>query len=279
MRWLILDCNYLCHRAFHAMGQLSHGDVPTGVLFGFLRDMLTLQDDHNTDRVIFCFDGMQSLRRGVYPEYKLKRSTKKREPQEAEAYKGMRRQVRALCETHLHEIGYRNVFCQEGYEADDLIASLCVDRQIGDNYIIVSADKDLYQLLHGRAVICWNPQTRRVMTEDKLMIEFGVSPLMWADVKAIAGCETDEIKGIKGVGEKTAAKFITGALSSDSLAFAAIVKGNKIWKRNLHLVKLPYPGCESFDLRHDRVTDKRWNKFVSSMGMRSLVGNSPKFGF
>src|SRR5262245_23520886 len=81
--WLVLDCDYLCHRAFHAMGRLSHEGSLTGVVYGFLRDVKNLQEQFDSSRLVFCFDCRKSLRNELYPDYKRGRQVAAPKPIES----------------------------------------------------------------------------------------------------------------------------------------------------------------------------------------------------
>lgn len=271
--WLILDCDYLCHRAFYTTGGLSHNDFPTGVVFGFLRDIVTLQQLTGTHRIAFCFDHGKPLRSLSCPTYKESRHQKRQAPLEAEAYNNYRMQVRQLRLKYLEAIGFNNVFYQKGYEADDLIAAVCARLPKKHHGIIISADSDLYQLLSDR-ISFYNPAKKKTHTYDSFKKEM-IDPVYWVDVKAMAGCHTDDVPGIKGIGEKTAIKFLTGRLKSTSDAFHKIVKGNSIWKHNRQVVRLPFPGLDPIDLYQDDVTVERWRKVIAMLGMRSLLREAP----
>lgn len=274
--WLLLDCNYLCWRSFHAMGQLRHGDIRTGMMFGFLRDVVHLQDIHNTNKIAFCWDCGTSVRKVVCPTYKQKRHDKKLKPDDELIQKEFYKQMKLLRTKYLREIGFQNIFWQEGYEADDIIAAICETLPEKHEAIIVSSDKDLYQLLSPRILI-WNPHKNKAVTADSFSREWGLTPSQWVDVKAMAGCHTDEVPGIPGVGEKTAAKFLRGKLKAESAAFQKIVKGNKLWKKNKQLVKIPYPGTEVFELAaRDQINEKKWKEITKELGMQSLLNTPPK---
>lgn len=269
--WLILDCNYLCHRAFHVFSGLSHNGSPTGTLFGFFRDVLLLQDTHGTKDIIFCFDRGCHARFKDCPTYKQNREQAwdNLTDEQFQAKVEFRKHVKLLRTKYLRELGFRNIFSKKGYEADDVIASVCqqtISRR--DVCLIVSSDHDLYQLLSDN-VMMWNPTTKIAYTLKKFTEEFGIDPAQWPDVKAIAGCKTDNVIGIKGVGEKTAAKFISGRLMGGRL-HEMIVKGNRVWKRNLSLVTLPYPGVGIFRLSEDCVTESKWRKLSERLGMSSI---------
>jgi DNA polymerase-1 len=263
--WLLLDCNYLAWRAFHSMGSLSFKEIQTGVVYGVLREVLSLQETFGTRRIAFCFDRGMLLRKIDYPGYKARRTKDKRDEED---HKEVRKQVNLLRTKYLPLIGFRNLFSQSGYEADDVIAGI-VEPRPTKNFIVVSSDKDLYQLLSPRVTI-WNPHKKERITEGKLREEFGIGPSQWADVKAIAGCVSDEVEGVRGIGEKTAAKFLRGELQTGK-QFDLIVKGNSIWRRNLGIVRLPYPGLRDFQLVKDEVTGEGWQAIIDLLGMRSLA--------
>lgn len=270
--WLLLDANYLCCRAFFALGQLTHADVGTGVVYGFLRDIVSLQDIHATDNVAFCFDRGESKRKEIYPAYKSNR----REISEEQKllFGELRRQVKLLRTEYLTSLGYKNVFSKKGYEADDIIASLCRTLPKRDEAIIVSADHDLYQLINHR-IIQFHPQQKQAVTLQSFKEKFGITPDQWPDVKAMAGCASDAIKGIAGVGEITAARYMAGTLGDKSKKAADITNGRKIWKRNLKLVRLPFPGTPTFTLREDKVDEGAWRKLSLKLGMKSMQDKAP----
>jgi hypothetical protein len=184
----------------------------------------------------------------------------------------VRKQVKLLREDYLKQIGFKNILYQEGFEADDVIAKVIVDRPKRD-FIIVSSDQDLYQLI-GKYVKVYSPKKQELITEESFRKKFGCGPGVWAQVKAMAGCSTDNIKGIPGVGEKTAIKFICGALNKGK-TFDKIILGNKTTRRNISLVTLPYPGIEPFVLLKDSVSPEGWQSLVSRLGFASLAGSIP----
>lgn len=266
--WLILDSNYLCYRAFYTTGTLSYGDVMTGVVFGFLREIKTLQDLHMTRDIVFAFDFGEPLRKQFYQRYKANR---KKEVDEASRLliSEFKKQVRLLRTEYLQELGFSNVLYQHGYEADDVIAAVVKSLPRGDKAIIVSADHDLYQLL-GPHVVMWHPQKKETMTEEILREKHGVGPIEWIDVKCLAGCDTDGILGVPGVGESTACKFLAGRLKPHTKAYQAITESNIIWERNRKLIMLPYPGMEPMKLHPDNVTAEKWSVLTGRLGMESI---------
>lgn len=273
--YLVLDATYLCHRAFHAFPELRHGTDATGVLYGFFRELVTLKDTHNTSDFIFCFDYGRSKRREAFNGYKAKRL----QTTPFDIKDGLHFQMDDLRTHYLPELGYRNIFFQSGYEADDVIASVIGGSNARDDMIIVSSDKDMYQLLMYPRVCIWNPAKKKAYTAASLKKQYGIDPVQWPYVKALAGCSSDDIPGCPGVGEITAAKYLTGKLKPSLKAWQAIEAWQKDHsediKRNLSLVKLPYPGTAQFTIREDEFTEDKWRAVCKKLGMKSLLRNSP----
>ena len=160
---LLVDVSCLAYRALYSTGDLSHGGEGTGVLYGVFRDVLDFADLFAAGRVAWCFDRGCDERRKLFPAYKAarRRPTAGLEEAEAESRREVRRQLYRLRTRLLGEIGYRNVLWQDGYEADDVIASVCRSNE-GD-MVIVSRDGDFYQLLDDR-VTMYDPWLRRSIT-------------------------------------------------------------------------------------------------------------------
>jgi DNA polymerase-1 len=270
--WLILDTNYLCHRSFWTTGGLSYEGEPTGTLYGVFRDVLNLQRTHATKRVVFAFDMPPFLRRLHFPGYKANRRDKDMNRRERETYLRFKQQVNLLREVYLFDIGFRNVFAEPGYEADDIIARVVRDSAPEqDVKVVVTTDSDMLQLLDGDTVL-WNPTKKRPITYESFTKEWGVRPDRWPGVKALAGCSTDGIPGVPGVGEKTAAKWQAGKVKPGTKAYDRLVTKDaaKLYRFNLPLVKLPWPGLCNFKLREDLVTRDKWIKVLRKMGMKTL---------
>lgn len=284
--WLILDANYLAWRAYHSTGGLSYDDEPTGVVFGIFETVLRLMDDYATDGVVFAFDVGEPIRRTLHPGYKAKRHAKADNGTDAEQYARwqVRREVRRLRKFYLPSIGFRNVFGFDGYEADDVIAQVVrTSLPKRDEAVIVSADKDLYQLLAPN-VSLFNPSAKLsgAKTPARINLEWfrrtwGMEPHTWAQVKALAGCTTDEIPGIPGIGETTAAKYFRAELKRDSAAWDKITckAGLKVFNETFPLVRLPFEGTPPCPLREDVCTYTRCLNVFGRLGIKSL-GNAAR---
>jgi DNA polymerase-1 len=267
--WLILDVSNLAYRALYTTGDLSYEGVGTGVLFGLFRDVQNLCEIHATDRVAFCFDGGSNARKEIDPEYKNNRHRWEEDDIAKRARAELRQQLKRMRTDLLPRIGYRNVFFQRGYEADDLIAMLCRNLPRGDEAVIVSTDNDLFQLLANDRVTIWNPATKRAVTAESFMGQYGITPLQWVVVKAIAGCSGDNVIGVRGVGEKTVCKYLRGELKGTSTAFRAIMESDRVETNEL-LVHLPLRGTKEIELVEDRIDRGKWDEVMSELGIKNL---------
>lgn len=273
--WLIIDSSALAHRALHTCGALKYKGVgATGVLFQFFGAIFDLQREFSTEQMVFCFDSRRKhcKRRKIYPGYKKKRDEKKYTPEEQKMYFGMKKQIGAL-RRYLKQIGYQNVYYQKGHEADDLIAS-CVRniRKRKDRAIIVSGDEDMYQLLSKRVSI-WKPVAKKLYTHQSFKNEYHkIKPKDWAICKAVAGCSTDEVEGIDGIGEKSVAAYIAGNLRKGTVKHTLIRENYKrMCKRNLPLVQLPFAGTRRTRLVVESVKRLDHNAVFKELGFRSLI--------
>lgn len=268
---LVLDVHLLCHRAFHTMKNLSWEGKATGVIFGFLKTLNFLRDELQTDQFAFCFEHPHLYRKDIYPAYKQKRA-EQRTPEEKRARKELSRQIGLLRERYLPMIGFRNIHYVYGYESDDLMAEIA-ELHLRGEVILVTSDSDLFQCLKPDVSI-YSPSAGRVLTKAWFEKKYGIHPLQWARVKAIAGCATDEVKGIPRIGELTALKFLRGELKESSAAYKAIdsARGQAIAHRNRRLVRLPFEDCPTPIMQRDRLSKKGWEEVCDELGMKSLAG-------
>ena len=222
-RWILLDVNYLAYRAFHSTGDLHFKNSPTGVTYGVLSEALRVMERFQTKLVCWCFDYGKPLRTGLLPGYKGARKKARKEKTEAEkqAHENLKIQLDSMRTGLLRDLGFKNVFFEKGFEADDVIAKLAQTIPHPHESIVVSSDQDLYQLLTANSMN-WNPHKQELLTHDKFCRVYGITPQQWIDVKALAGCSSDNIPGIPGVGEKTAIKYLKGELKETSKALSLI---------------------------------------------------------
>lgn len=271
--YLILDCNGLAYRAFHTTGGLTSrtDGEGTGTIYGFLGTVMHLEGRFRSNKFIFCFDVGDPKRMKAFPEYKKKRreDRKKWTDKLKIAHNDMHRQINLLRTKILKKLGFKNVWFAEGYEADDLIARAC--QRIGKHpAVIVTQDSDMYQLITNQISV-FNPKTQMLWTKKVFIAQFGIKPKQWVQVKCLAGCGTDGIGNIPGIGEVTALKYVKGQLKAASVSGQKIAsaEGQSIKKRNRPLVKLPMKSTPKFEIRKNKRKIK-WLVVLDSLGMKSL---------
>lgn len=250
---LLIDCCGIGYRIAYGMPVLSYDGNNTHIIFGFLNQLLDLAKKFNTNQFIFCWDSRQSYRKEFDSTYKERDFDSTREA----LIKDARRQFNLLYNDVLPMMGFKNIFMKTGYEADDLIAWFCFRKP--DDYMIVSVDEDLLQLLFtGRfySTRIYDFKKERVITAEEFTSKYGLEPIQWAKVKAMAGCSSDNVPGITGIGKETAIKYLNGNLK-DGKAKAKIesAEGKKIIDHCFYLVALPFPGDRPIQI-DDPVDDK-----------------------
>lgn len=261
---VILDCNNLCYQAFFTMGNLSNEELPVGVIYGFLRRLATIAKKFNTKEFYFVFDSQRSYRKKIYPEYKAKRKTNP-----VENIEHLYNQISQLRMEVLPDLGFKNIFLAPSYESDDVIAYI-VRNDNKRNYIIVSTDTDLWQLLNYHVSVY---NFKEVLTR-KWFMEYsgGLDPWFWGEVLAIKGCTSDNVKGVDGVGEKTALKYLRGELQTGK-ALLDINNNKELIQFNRQLVHLPFKGKKGIELefRKDKTTRRKFDFIFDKFRFVSLL--------
>ena len=202
-RFLLLDGNSLINRAYYGLygrQSLTAPDgTPTGALFAFFNMFMKWLEDLQPSHVVAAFDRREpTFRHKKYEDYK---GTRKPMPDDLAV------QIPILKEL-LEQWG---ICCMEqiGYEADDLIGTLSVLASAAMPVTIVSGDKDSFQLANERVTIL-QPVTRSGRTEveqydpQAIYDRYQLSPDQLIDMKALMGDPSDNIPGVRGIGEKTA---------------------------------------------------------------------------
>jgi len=281
---LLIDCNALCYRGFYTLQDLSVNDVPINVVFSFLRQVLTLSRDFNTEKIIFCWDSRVNLRKEIYPDYKRKRREDKTKEEVAKLNAAFN-QFTYIRRIILPRMGFNNIFIQSGFEADDVIAAICKKQE--NNYVIVSADSDLIQLLDDN-VKMYN--FKKVLTKKWFEDTHKCHPKYWANAKAIGGCESDNVKGIKGISDpsKSKAKEIPALLpyskngsspkTKKILEKIAEEENKKIIDRNFTLVNLPFRTgkagkylIKDFSIEEDDISINKFKKVFIKHQFESFI--------
>jgi len=202
---LLIDGHYLAYRSFYAYPpnlKAANGDV-VNVIFGFFTLLLKAIDIYKPSHLAVCFDlPGPTFRNEIYDQYKANRP-----PAPAE----LKEQVLKLKEL-LPNCGIP-VITKEGYEADDVMGSLArlAESQHLSTYLL-TGDQDSFQLISEHIKVLspkHGSSEYKVYDESAVKEKLGVSPSQVIDFKALKGDSSDNIPGISGVGDKTAAKLIT----------------------------------------------------------------------
>lgn len=198
---LILDANSLLNRAFYGVRPLSTSSgLPTNAVFGYINILKKHLDAQKPDFAVACFDvHAPTFRHIMDASYKANRKPMPDELKAQLPY--LRRATEGLGFTILEK---------EGYEADDLIGTLSQSAaEDGMEAILVTGDRDSYQLVSDRiTLILAGTQKDEIITPEVLSEKFALEPHQLIDVKALAGDTSDNIPGVRGIGEKTAVKLI-----------------------------------------------------------------------
>lgn len=259
---IIIDALNMFLRSYVVSPHLDKKGWPIGGTIGFLKSLQKVARDFNADEIVVCWDGHEGSQR--------KRSMNK-------DYKGGRKPVRF--NRRLVEIPEDKEEANKGYqqirlvdylnqmpviqlmidytEADDIIAHTVLCHYKDWNKIIISSDKDFFQLCNDTTKV-YRPIQDILMTKEKIIEEFKIHPKNFALARAIVGDESDNLIGIQGVGLKTVASKFPYLIREDVYEVSDIVRdcamigkklkvheniqaGEKLIKENFRIMQLYYP--------------------------------------
>lgn len=190
---VLLDANAYLHRSFHALPLLTNSKgQPVGALFGFTKNLQKILREESPDYVAVCFDSPgPTFRHADFAAYKATRK------ETDEALKAQLPRAQDL----VRAWGLRAA-AQEGYEADDLIATLARQAEAaGAEVVIGTSDKDALQLVNDRIRVL-NEQKGELLDSAGVKARFGVDPEQVVDYLALVGDAVDNVPGVKGIGPK-----------------------------------------------------------------------------
>lgn len=200
---LIIDGSSLLYRAFYAIPSLTDSQGrPTNAVYGFLNMLLKLYEQLEPHYVAVAFDkDKHTFRNDLYDGYK---ATRKPAPDDLRPQFPLIREVLECLGIHVLEL--------EGYEGDDIIGTVARQMEAKDFHIdIVTGDRDALQLVDENVTVHLTKKgitNMLAVTPDVMAAEYGYAPSQVVDMKALMGDTADNIPGVPGVGEKTAAKLI-----------------------------------------------------------------------
>ncbi|MGB2661386.1 MAG: DNA polymerase I [Candidatus Omnitrophota bacterium] len=262
----LIDANSLCYRAYYAIRELSTSKgVPTNAIYGVINMLRKLIREYEPKMMTFVFDMKgPTTRHEKYEEYKIHR-------------KPMPDDLSGQMQSIKEFIAAFNipVFQLEGYEADDIIATLAEKaKKRGLKVTIVTGDKDALQLV-DKTIKVLSPHT----TSDKLYdtkgvrAKYGVEPDHMIELMALMGDASDNIPGVKGVGQVTAQKLISKYGSVENIyknldevepeSLRKKLKENKkMAELSRELVELDRNVPVKLDIKDARVDDPDWDKLA-----------------
>jgi len=202
---MLLDGNSLAFRAFYALPAenfKTKNGLTTNAVYGFTAMLINLLRDEGPTHIAAAFDvSRQTFRSERYPEYKATRSST---PDEFRGQIDITKEV-------LNALGI-TVLAKAGYEADDLIATLATQAdEAGYRVLVVTGDRDALQLVNENVTVLYPIKGVSALTRftpDAVVEKYGLTPEQYPDFAALRGDPSDNLPGIPGVGEKTAAKWI-----------------------------------------------------------------------
>ena len=246
MKLMVIDGNSILNRAFYGIKLLTTKDgLPTNAVYGFLNILLKLTDEEKPDALCVTFDRKApTFRHLAYEGYKAQR---KGMPDELAAQLPVLKDVLDAMNIPRYEL--------DGWEADDLIGTIAArDTAAGWDTVIVTGDKDSLQLVTESTRVKlvstrMGQTTTREMTPDSFREQYGFDPIHIIDLKALMGDASDNIPGVKGIGEKTAMDLIQRYQS-----VAAIYAGLDTLEAKPAVLKKLAEGAEQAKLSYELAT-------------------------
>lgn len=221
--YLLIDSHALLHRAFHAMPFLQNKNgIPSGALFGLTNMILSAIEKFKPDYIFAANDlPGQTIREMTFKNYKQNRG---------ESDEKLIPQIERMTEV-FGAFGIP-LISKEGYEADDVIGTFVTRIKMQDarcKIVILTGDMDIMQLVDGDKVVVYTGKKGEeeiIFNEEEVFKKYGLRPKQIPDYKGLRGDTSDNIPGIKGVGEKTALQIIQKAGSLENV-YKLIKEENK----------------------------------------------------
>lgn len=277
---LMIDGNSMANRAFYGVPHLTNAKgVPTNAVYGFLNTLQAAIERFQPDALFVAFDiSKKVFRHERYADYKGTRT-------------GMPEDLLVQMPLIKEALSYMNIetFGLEGYEADDIIGTMSAHQTaLGGESIILSGDRDLFQLVGEHVTVCF-PQSKgqemEIVTPEYLAEHYALTPELVIEMKGLMGDKSDNIPGINGVGEKTAKKLLADYGTVENLyAHLEDLKGKKLYdkllagkedallSKELATIKRDVPiDFEKLDFSFDAPDVARLTTFYKELGLTKLL--------
>jgi DNA polymerase-1 len=273
---VIIDGSSLLYRAFYALPLLSKNGIYTNAVYGFLRMLLSVYRMLEPDYVAVSFDkSRESFRTEIYKEYK---GNRKPAPDELVPQFDLIKEVLRVMGVAVYE--------PEGYEGDDVLGTLSARYEKDMPVYVVTGDRDALQLSDDRVTVMLTQKgisQMAEMTPAAVQEKYKITPRQVIDMKALMGDASDNIPGVKGVGEKTALRLITAYGDLDNIyAHLDEIKGavhkkleadrdNAYLSRDLATIRRDIPLESTLDEMRQPVHIGEMQELFHRLGMESLV--------
>ena len=277
---LMIDGNSMANRAFYGVPHLTNAKgVPTNAVYGFLNTLQAAIERFKPDALFVAFDiSKKVFRHERYADYKGTRT-------------GMPEDLLVQMPLIKEALGYMNIetFGIEGYEADDIIGTMSAHQTaLGGESIILSGDRDLFQLVGEHVTVCF-PQSKgqemEIVTPEYLAEHYALTPELVIEMKGLMGDKSDNIPGVAGVGEKTAKKLLADYGTVENLyAHLEDLKGKKLYdkllagkedallSKELATIKRDVPiDFAALDFSFDAPDVARLTTFYKELGLTKLL--------
>lgn len=280
---VLIDANALLHRAWHALPPLTAPDGKlVNAVYGFTSVLLKVLQNERPDHLVVCWDtAAPTFRHVAEPAYKAQREE---QPQE---FYDQADPVKEVVEA----LGGLNVEL-DGYEADDLLGTLALRLAKGGTEVSVyTSDRDVWQIIGQRIkVVAFKKGVSETLTynQENFKELTGLEPSQIADYKALRGDASDNLKGVPGIGEKTATELLKKYLYLDTVFRAAhdpkseladgvrrkLLEGEKAAEATLPLVKLVLDvpvKLKDEDMLRRPADEDRLRELFASLGFKTLL--------
>jgi len=280
-RIVIFDSNAVLYRSFFALPELTtkEGEKIQAV-YGFFRFCLKILKELKPHFLIFCFDfPAKTFRHEKLKEYK---GTREKMPPDLKSQ--IEKTKKILLENSFF------VLEKEGFEADDLIASIVKSETVKNlEKIIVTKDRDLFQLIENKTKVYFlgtKSKDSILFDKEKIEKEYGIEPLFFADFKSLMGDPSDNIKGVEKIGKKTAVHLIKkiGSLEEffknedfwklEEKERSILFKNKDLILKNLSLIKLEPLLKIDLSLKESEINSTKIETFKNifiKLGFKSLL--------
>ncbi len=290
---VLLDSHAILHRAFHALPSFtSPSGEPTGALYGFTAFLLKTIRELKPDYLVACYDLAEpTFRHIAYEQYKAKRPK-----MDNDLIPQINRSRDIL------KVFNIPVYDSPGFEADDILGSIVEQVKFKIKIIIASGDLDTLQLVKDEEVVVYTLskgiKETVIYDEKKIYERFGFGPELVTDFKALKGDPSDNIIGVRGIGEKTAIELIKNFGSIENLYNVLKKSPEKLKEAGIkeRIIKLLEEGEEEAlfsktlaEIRRDvpikfSLEESRWREFFDAekvkhlfneLGFKSLIDRLP----